>query len=318
MAWIESHQSLKEHPKTLRLAELLDVEVPSAIGYLHCFWWWCLDYAETGDLSKFTARTIARGSLWTGEGELFLTALIKAGFVDQEGETRLLHDWGAYTGKLISSRQEQRHNKRLGGLARAQAASRNQQGRYTSPAASQQDTSSQPGYRPAESPASPANQPTNSVPTVTNQETDSPLVPKKEPFPLKGEEEPKISENFSTPTSLRTFTTYQDWHEKALTCTSDQQRTALLIDLVRTHSKRAPPKDAGGRAAAIVKRAGNGNFGYAVKLLWDGIAEEPAGDLMQYVLGILGNQQRKERANLHDKRRELEKGASRGRPVKTV
>lgn len=104
MAWIESHQSLRSHPKTKRLARALSVSVPTAIGHLHCLWWWSLDYAPEGDLSGFEAWEIAEGAMWDGSAETFMTALETASFY-QDGK---LHDWQDYAGRLIQSRDKAR------------------------------------------------------------------------------------------------------------------------------------------------------------------------------------------------------------------
>jgi hypothetical protein len=48
MPWIESHTNLARHPKTRRLCRLLDVSVPAAIGHLHLFWHWVLEFAPSG------------------------------------------------------------------------------------------------------------------------------------------------------------------------------------------------------------------------------------------------------------------------------
>lgn len=104
MAWIESHQSLRSHPKTKRLARALSLSVPTVIGHLHCLWWWSLDYASDGDLSAFEAWEIAEGAMWEGDPETFLTALEDAAFY-QDGK---LHDWHDYAGRLIHSRDKAR------------------------------------------------------------------------------------------------------------------------------------------------------------------------------------------------------------------
>lgn len=110
MAWIESHQSLRDHPKKDRLAELLfsgsvpnDVADFAAAGLLHYLWYWALDYAQDGDLSKFTDRQIAKGCRWNGDAMLLTTALIEAGFVDAD---RAIHGWDEYAGRLIARREE--------------------------------------------------------------------------------------------------------------------------------------------------------------------------------------------------------------------
>lgn len=93
MAWIESHQELKDHPKTLALCELLGAERPQVVGYLHLLWWWCIDYASDGSLKKFTNEQIAKASEWKGNAKEYVTALRKCGFIDRHG----IHDWHEFT-----------------------------------------------------------------------------------------------------------------------------------------------------------------------------------------------------------------------------
>lgn len=162
MAWIESHQSLRDHPKLLAFEELLRLDHPCGIAYLQCLWWWCIDYADDGDISPFSPPVIARGSLWMGDPQAFIDALVESGFVDRDGKKLTIHNWDIYSGKLISSRRQIRDGKRAGGIARALTASRNQQGRYTQPAASQQPASSPSSLKPAETSIQ---VPTQQVPT---------------------------------------------------------------------------------------------------------------------------------------------------------
>ena len=102
MAWIESHQSLAKHPKTRRLARELGVSIPTAIGHLHLLWWWALDYAEEGDLSKFTGEEIAEACLWEGQPPKLKAALGASGFVNGDGT---IHDWNDYAGRLLERRR---------------------------------------------------------------------------------------------------------------------------------------------------------------------------------------------------------------------
>lgn len=109
MAWIESHQSLGRHPKLKRLAKLLDVSLPTAVGHLHYLWWWALDFAESGDLSNFTPEELAAEALWEGDPQRFVGSLREAGFLDANGQ---LHDWDEYTGRLVDKRQTNRERQR--------------------------------------------------------------------------------------------------------------------------------------------------------------------------------------------------------------
>ena len=105
MAWIESHQQMKDHPKTKRLAKLLGISIPTAIGHMHCLWYWALEYAQDGNLTDFTPDEIAEAALWGGSAQAFVDALIGcgvgggAGFLD--GDPLRVHDWYDYAGKLL-------------------------------------------------------------------------------------------------------------------------------------------------------------------------------------------------------------------------
>lgn len=109
MAWIESHQELREHPKTKRLCRLLALPRPMVVGYLHFLWWWAYDYAAEGDLSVFSDEDIADAVDWEGEASAFVQALVQSGFID---ENRRLHDWEDFAQKWIDRRKADRERKR--------------------------------------------------------------------------------------------------------------------------------------------------------------------------------------------------------------
>ena len=84
--------------------------MPTAIGHLHCLWYWALDYAQDGDLSGYDEIDIAGGALWEGDDREFIEALVKAGFVDIEPPR--IHDWMDYAGLLIEKRKADAERKR--------------------------------------------------------------------------------------------------------------------------------------------------------------------------------------------------------------
>lgn len=112
MAWIKSHQDLRDHPKTRKLAHILGISKPAAIGHLQCLWWWTLDYAEDGDLSRFDMIDIALGAEWEGDPDTFFDAMTKAGFIDMTPDSCEVHDWEDYAGTLIRRRQSDKERKR--------------------------------------------------------------------------------------------------------------------------------------------------------------------------------------------------------------
>ncbi len=115
MTWIESHQSLQRHPKTIALARLLHISRAAAIGHLHCLWWWAMDYAPDGDLRDVADSTLADACEYRGSPALLVCSLIAArgpsghGFVDED---RSIHDWDQYAGRLLDKRRSDAERKR--------------------------------------------------------------------------------------------------------------------------------------------------------------------------------------------------------------
>lgn len=114
MAWIESHQEIAAHPKTRKLAQTLRIPKAQAIGHLHCLWWWALDYAVDGDLSRYDTADIALGAEWDGDPDVFVDALVDAGsrgssgFLDVGDDGYVIHDWDEHTGMLRAARGKAR------------------------------------------------------------------------------------------------------------------------------------------------------------------------------------------------------------------
>lgn len=113
MAWIELHQSLPGHKKTRQAARALGISRSEFIGHIVQFWLWALDNAPSGVLDGIDAETIADVSDFHGDSQVYLIALIAAGFIDDDDETMRIHDWHDYAGKLVESRRKDRERKRL-------------------------------------------------------------------------------------------------------------------------------------------------------------------------------------------------------------
>ena len=112
-AWIELHQSLPSHRKTLRLQSLLKLRTPQAVGHLCLLWLWALDNAPQGDLSALSPRELATVCGYSpAKAQLWLDALVEAGFLDREGQTLRIHDWDDYAGQIVYERIKNRERKR--------------------------------------------------------------------------------------------------------------------------------------------------------------------------------------------------------------
>ena len=132
MAWIELHQSVWDHRKTLTLAAELDLEDIYAAAHIIHLWTWALDNAPEGDLTGLMPRVIAIGAGWRNNPDQFVEAVIKAGWIDRVGDSLFIHDWEEYAGKLMDRRASERERSRQ----RRAAAKR--------PVSNQQETTGRP------------------------------------------------------------------------------------------------------------------------------------------------------------------------------
>lgn len=97
MSWIRSEVGLPRHPKTLALKSMLNIEMDTLIGRLHFLWWWTLEYALDGDLSRKEPKVIEEAC------QVPLKLLIKSGFVDARPYRRI-HDWWDNQGNYLKIR----------------------------------------------------------------------------------------------------------------------------------------------------------------------------------------------------------------------
>jgi hypothetical protein len=102
VAWIESHQELEKHPKVYDLMQYMGWDLDTTIGKLHRFWWWCVDYAEDGDLRKHNDNRIARSVGLNGDNDAkrFVEGMVQSCWIDREPYFRV-HDWWDYIGLFL-------------------------------------------------------------------------------------------------------------------------------------------------------------------------------------------------------------------------
>jgi hypothetical protein len=109
MAWIEVHQSLLTHRKTLRACKLLGCDMPLLVGHLVTLWLWAMDNADAdGGLGDMTPGEIGAVADWDGDGERFVDALVRSRFLDLVEGSFKVHNWYMYTGKIQVRREANR------------------------------------------------------------------------------------------------------------------------------------------------------------------------------------------------------------------
>jgi hypothetical protein len=127
MAYIEAHQSLFTHRKTLRLGRLLGMDRFCVVGRLIALWCWALDNAPDGVVAVADSDILADVMGWQSDREPaeLCEALVAAGFFEHaaadDGTVTgtasssgfyVLHDWYQYAGKLIEKRKSDAERKR--------------------------------------------------------------------------------------------------------------------------------------------------------------------------------------------------------------
>lgn len=108
--WVQVYSNLPQHPKIGRLADELgqskDVEQETvAVGIVVSLWTWAIQNAYTGDLSGVSDRAIARACGWRKDAGKLVTALISAGWLDED---RHIHDWEEYSVLLLAQEDNRR------------------------------------------------------------------------------------------------------------------------------------------------------------------------------------------------------------------
>ena len=153
--WIESHQSLRSHPKVKKAARLAGINEFEMIGRLHCLWWWALDYAPDGNLTNYTNDDIEDAVDWTGQRGLFAQALIDCGFnghgglIDVTQDSRVIHDWYDYGGKLLERRETNKERMRESRAMHVQRTERTRVGLHNSTEQNKQNNTVQTEQKPS-------------------------------------------------------------------------------------------------------------------------------------------------------------------------
>lgn len=113
--WFKLYQSRAKHPKTLRLAALIQRDRRHTCGLLDDLWTWGLDAADRlGRLNRLAPEDIAMALDYPPKkGKWLVDALVQSGFFDVDADgTYVLHDWDEYAGKLNDARAKDADRKR--------------------------------------------------------------------------------------------------------------------------------------------------------------------------------------------------------------
>ena len=112
--WIPIDINFSSHPKTRKLARILEIPIPAAIGHMIALWTWAANYAKSGTLEKYDNEEIADAALIpaTASADQFVDALIQARFLYEDEGVLVFSGWNKYTGKTIQKMASAAERKR--------------------------------------------------------------------------------------------------------------------------------------------------------------------------------------------------------------
>ncbi|MEK4113253.1 hypothetical protein MHH92_23585 [Paenibacillus sp. FSL M7-1414] len=106
MLWIKSYVATDRDPKTGKLCRRTGMDRPTAVGALHMFWWWAVDWAPDGDISEIEAADIADVMHFKGDPEELISALNEAGYIEETEAGRGIVNWMDIGGKIIQNKEK--------------------------------------------------------------------------------------------------------------------------------------------------------------------------------------------------------------------
>ncbi|NOY41176.1 MAG: hypothetical protein GXP26_04985 [Planctomycetes bacterium] len=160
------------HPKTKRLARLLDVPSYAAVGILESIWHLTSEAADEGDIGRFSDDEIADYIGWEHDSAQLIKALIESRWLDEHTEDRLsVHDWVDHCPGFVTERLKKR---------RARAAKKQKRDQTETTSDEQETgkdiagtTEGQPGDKSKNVPSIPRPskpRPSKSIPSTSNWE----------------------------------------------------------------------------------------------------------------------------------------------------
>ncbi|MEP1642640.1 hypothetical protein, partial [Rhodopirellula bahusiensis] len=99
------------HPKFRALMRMLCVPQYAAVGILESVWMLASQFADDGDLTRFTAEEIADYVAWGGDAEKLLSVLIECRWLDNDDGRVVIHDWQDHCPRYVSDRISKRQRR---------------------------------------------------------------------------------------------------------------------------------------------------------------------------------------------------------------
>ncbi|EMI40533.1 hypothetical protein [Rhodopirellula sp. SWK7] len=113
------------HPKFRSLQKRLDLPIYAVVGILESVWMMAGQFADDGDLSRFTNEQISDAVDWSGDADELIDALVEFRWLDRIETGLMVHDWLEHCPKYVqdrlSKRQKRADEKRVVGGCRGKS-----------------------------------------------------------------------------------------------------------------------------------------------------------------------------------------------------
>lgn len=113
MTWVRVDCASIAHPKVIRVARLLGVERPHALGLIVGVWAFGAAHAPAGRLASFEGAEIESWVGWAGREGALVEALVSARLLDETEHGLEIHDWPEYTSGLREAERKRRYREKL-------------------------------------------------------------------------------------------------------------------------------------------------------------------------------------------------------------
>lgn len=284
MAYIETHQALLTHRKTLRLSRLIGIDRWGVAGRLMALWSWALDNAPDGAIAHEDSDILADVMGWDGEPSELCHALVTAGFLDQHANHYAIHDWMDYAGRLIEKRKSDAERKRQ---ARASSG-------HTPPV---QRTS---GGHPADGAGT---LPNPTLPNPTRERENVPAERGASAPPVDASEPETPSTNGhkpALPPRRKSETTEAAYYERVLKDAASAERIPLLVFLAhdKIGADNTPGCESYARLGMLARKHG---AALVAKWILQAATEHIAGDPLDYLTALAKKQTNRASQNGHNR-----------------
>lgn len=104
------------HPKTRRLKKLIgEAPLYQVVGLLETLWQFAAEYADDGDLGRYSPEEIADWLEWKGDPAELLEHLVAARWLDRSDGRLVIHDWQDHCPEFVKKRHSRKKTSAVGG-----------------------------------------------------------------------------------------------------------------------------------------------------------------------------------------------------------